>query len=88
MAMSTAGVLLFGLLAPALTFAQTRKPLPLNSREFWTIIKTALTAPDGYSTVRGTGCAACRLDCCNIRRQDTGSEFEGVPVAFTENPSC
>jgi hypothetical protein len=47
MAMSTAGALLFGLLAPALTFAQTRKPLPLNSREFWTIIKTALTAPDG-----------------------------------------
>jgi hypothetical protein len=47
MAMSTAAVLLFGLLVPALTFAQTRKPLPLNSREFWTIIKTALTAPDG-----------------------------------------
>jgi hypothetical protein len=46
MAMSTAAVLLFGLLVPALTFAQTRKPLPLNSREFWTIIKTALTAPD------------------------------------------
>src|SRR5260370_36398318 len=35
------------LLLPAPTFAQTGKPLPLNSREFWTIIKTALTAPDG-----------------------------------------
>ena len=33
--------------ARTLTFAQTRKPLSPNSREFWTIIKTALTAPDG-----------------------------------------
>ena len=47
--MSTIGATLLmrtGLL-PALTLAQTGKPLPLNSREFWTIIKTALTAPDG-----------------------------------------
>ena len=49
MPMSTIGVamLVLTLLAPAPTFAQTRKLPPPNSREFWTIIKAALTAPDG-----------------------------------------
>ena len=49
MTMSTVGVamLVLTLLALAPTFAQTRKPLRPSSREFWTIIKTALTAPDG-----------------------------------------
>jgi hypothetical protein len=49
MPMSTSGVvmLVLTLLAPAPTFAQTRKQHLPNSREFWMIIKTALTAPDG-----------------------------------------
>lgn len=40
-----AAVLLLSLLAP--TFAQTQKNAPPNSREFWAIIKAALTAADG-----------------------------------------
>ena len=49
MTMSTGGVamLVLTVLAPAPSFAQPRKPLRPSSREFWTIIKTALTAPDG-----------------------------------------
>ncbi len=35
------------LLLPAPAFAQTGNPLQPDPREFWTIIKTALTAPDG-----------------------------------------
>ena len=49
MAMPTIGVvmLLLTLLAPASTFAQTRKSPPPDSRELWAIIKNALTAPAG-----------------------------------------
>jgi len=35
------------LLLPAPAFAQTGNPLQPDPREFWTIIKTVLTAPDG-----------------------------------------
>src|SRR5579864_9224143 len=40
-------MLALSLLLPAATSAQTRRPPPTNSREFWKIIKDALTAPDG-----------------------------------------
>lgn len=47
--MATVGVamLVLSLLAPAATSAQTQKPPPADSREFWRIIKNALTASDG-----------------------------------------
>jgi hypothetical protein len=45
----TVGVamLALSLVLSVATSAQTRKPPPANSREFWKIIKDALTAPDG-----------------------------------------
>src|ERR1700687_3257256 len=47
--MPTIGVamLVLSLLAPATTFAQTRKPPPPDSRLLLTIIKNALSAADG-----------------------------------------
>lgn len=42
-----AAMLVLTLLAAAPSFAQTRKLPRPTSREFWTIIKAALTAPDG-----------------------------------------
>jgi hypothetical protein len=47
MAIVGLAMLALSLLAPVATSAQTQKPPRANSREFWKIIKDALTAPDG-----------------------------------------
>ena len=47
MATAVVAILTLSLFAPVATFAQTHEPSPANSREFWKIIKNALTAPDG-----------------------------------------